>query len=509
MSKRFRYTLNNGASWTTVESAPANIPSSNNQTVMVEALGDTITIASQFAPYDVILAIGQSNMCGRGTYDPAIDTISEHVKQYGSYSSGANYQSILDIYPMEYPEKIETGLHSPAEDFGKRYYQLTGRNALIVPCAWGGTSLVSAAANNAPNPPQWAVNGTLYNNAISQANAAIAAAQIINQDSKFVGCIWIQGETDGDNSVGMSNYITALNSMIAGLRAGITGGANSWFIIGSMMPEAVRAYYAKYNNIHSMHQSAVLKNARTRFVQGPSNYPKDSFHYTAAGARILGTAMADEVAKVDIQEVTLDFEQDLVGSISIMGVGLEGNNGGYIVDNATRAGVSGKYLTTTSLTPTAGQFAACIFNAAYSDLVASVVEWNESTTSNAFSSGMTLRGGTAGLAGYGRTGFLFQVNGSGAANNPGTMKILKVDAAAVTELASVNIASVANRKYRASAINTALKFEYSDDNGGTWNTAVTASNSSYASGRVQYIQGFGNTTAGTVAIDSVKIRKAI
>ena len=460
--------------------------------------------------YDVILAIGQSNMCGRGAHDAAIDVLSDGAKQFGGYSSGANFRKIIDIYPMEMPEKVETGSHSPAEDFAKRYYQNTGRRALIVPCAWGGTSLVSIAANNAPNPPQWKVNGSLYNNAISQANAAIAAAQIINPASKFVGCIWIQGETDGDNAITQAAYITEFNAMLAGIRAGVTGAANSWFIIGSMMPEAVRSYYANYNRIHSAHLSAVLKNTKIRFVQGPSGYQKDSFHYLAPGSRILGAAMADAIASIDTQEVSYDFEQDVVGNASIMGVGVGGSGGSMTIDNTTRIGMSGKYLTSTALTTTSGQFSAAVFNAANMDMADTVIEWTEAVTSNQFRTGMTLRAGsTVNSNGNGRVGYLFQTNGSGANSNAGTLKIYRIDGASAAALGTFTLASVANRRYRASAIGTALKFEYSDNDGATWNTAITATDSTYSNGGVQYIQGFAATLAGVAAIDNIKIRKAI
>ena len=99
-----------------------------------------------------------------------------------------------------------------------------------------------------------------------------------------------------------------------------------------------------------------------------------------------------------------------------------------------------------------------------------------------------------------RAGYMYQINPSLNA-----LRIYKLDNSSTGEL--LQTTTVANsgvnviRWYRATANGPNLTLEWSSD-GITWTSAVSVTDSTYSSGRVQYIQGFGSG-ANSTAIDDV------
>jgi carbohydrate esterase-like sialic acid-specific acetylesterase len=154
--------------------------------------------------------------------------------------------------------------------------------------AQGGTALTvgSTAPWKSGNP-----GGSLYENAIAQANAALAAAQAIRPGSFIKGIGWLQGESD--LNVAQATYATALDAVIAGFRSRMTGAASAWFSVLGMLPEYIAT---SNNNVNAAHIDTPNRNARCTFTAGTSgNSNGDALHYNAAGQRILGAAWAGSV----------------------------------------------------------------------------------------------------------------------------------------------------------------------------------------------------------------------
>lgn len=257
--------------------------------------------------YDIILCAGQSNMAGRGTLDSSIDVTTERIYQYGGVSTDSRYQTVyLAADGLSHPEGIRTTSIGPSMSFARNYISQipATRRVLLVPVAWGGTALATASGPWNPSAgaspgtaPSNAVAGSLYENAISQANKAIATAQIQFPNSRFVGTIWIQGETDGDNAISQNAYATALDTLIAGFRSRITGASTSWFIIGQMLPDGI-TLRSNYQTINAAHIDTLQRNTRIGFaygIAGSSYQNGDNLHYNAAGDRIIGTRMSQQV----------------------------------------------------------------------------------------------------------------------------------------------------------------------------------------------------------------------
>ena len=246
------------------------------------------------APFAVVLAIGQSNAMGEyATKDALIDTDPAGVSQWGANASAGTYQTIFQAAdPLAWNANIGSTT-SPATWLA-RSYTPPGARVLIVPCAIGATAMVGSVWQ--PGNP----GGSLYENAITQANAALTAAQAVAPGSYFAGAYWVQGEADGGASVSQATYAAALKDLIAGLRTRITGASSSWFLIGQMPYETMQHEpWAGTRAIHYAHKQVGLEVTRCKFVPGPRGYtvqPGVNRHYTAAGVRLFGAALAGMVA---------------------------------------------------------------------------------------------------------------------------------------------------------------------------------------------------------------------
>ena len=455
-------------------------------------------------PYDIIILAGQSNMAGRGTpRSGVLDIDDAKVDQFGAYASGSLYQIIgNDITPLQHPEAlVNTNNHVGIGEYLGRTYAANNptRKVLLVPVAVGGTALASGAAPWASGNP----GGTLYEQAISQANLAVTAAVAAAPGSAVVGIAWIQGETDGDAVVSQPTYLAALNSLIAGFRARITGATNAWFLIGSMVPEAILTN-GGYPAIDEAHMRATLAGTGIIFERGPRGFSDDNLHYNIGGVRAFGPALANAVPRAVKAEVKIDFECDAVGSVAPIGTG--SNNGGA-ANTPLIVNVSGSKRLTSS---GSGAIAAntifgVYFRCTAGTMTDCVIEWDETYTTPG-RAGMTMRAqGFTPNNSVGRDGYLFQPTSA-----LDQYRIGKVVGGVFTQLAiSSALAQFSGRRHRMSCIGTTVKWEYSDDGGANWTTACTVTDSTYAAGQTSYVQGFGNATAGTMFIDNISIRKAI
>lgn len=253
-----------------------------------------VTVNAADAGYEVILLFGQSDMAARGSRDPAIDTENARVKQFPSIvADPATYRTIRDsIYPLYHPEDHRTaGEAGPGQALGKQIAAglPANRMVLLVPCAWGATGLVAGNA-------EWSIGGSLYEAAIAQTNAAIAAAKALYPSSRFHSAHFIQGNNDG--STPQVVYEGALEPMFADLRSRVTGASTATpIVMGSMLPIAIETQPNK-QNIEAAQMAVAARGTNIFYVPGPygSVDPAEApvyTHYAATGARTLGVAMGN------------------------------------------------------------------------------------------------------------------------------------------------------------------------------------------------------------------------
>ena len=135
-----------------------------------------------------VLLLGQSNMAGRGDVNSVEKIDDDRIYMMRN----------LTWMKMEEPiftDKPTAGV-GPAASFAKAYVETYGETLGLIPGAVGGTSLA-----------EWAVGGTLYNNAVAMANKAIA------EGTEIVAILWHQGESDTTNN----SYSDQLKAIIDAL----------------------------------------------------------------------------------------------------------------------------------------------------------------------------------------------------------------------------------------------------------------------------------------------------
>lgn len=234
--------------------------------------------------YDVIVVAGQSNAVGNGTTiatsytDPTDPRIYRWVTSGCGVAALASYKSLITLAsdPLGHPDTISTV--GPGMEFARWYVDTVpaNRRVLIVPTAVSGTQLIPAGG--------W--SGTLSDNAIAYANAAIAAA---GAHARVAAILWVQGESDALASASAATYETALDAVIAKLRAGITGASSSTpFVLGSMVPAWVAAPNGTSVSIAAVHADTPNRVAYTGYAAGPTG---SGLHYTEAEVRALGQSM--------------------------------------------------------------------------------------------------------------------------------------------------------------------------------------------------------------------------
>ena len=235
--------------------------------------------------YDVILLAGQSNMSGRGTpYSVTTDPGVPIVFQY----KGKTPNKGTIIPAMEPLDMVDTpsGI-GPGMQFARWYVANglnQGRKVLLVPTAQGGTPLTRVAT------PTWkpSVAGSLYANAITQANGALAS----ETGSKIVAILWLQGETDGDLAATGAAYQADLDALITGFRAGITGATNVPVIMGQMVPDYLAT--GTRQQINNVQAATVTRLTNVAFVPSPAGatyHLGDGNHFNAAGQRKIAEDM--------------------------------------------------------------------------------------------------------------------------------------------------------------------------------------------------------------------------
>lgn len=246
--------------------------------------------------FDIWLRAGQSNGQNFGNgYAAALDHTDPRVYRWDGHSSQTYYQ-IPTLYTEPHQTIDSSGPISGrtgtgfGSSFGRLYASSisSNRKVMIVDCNVGSTALVGDV---------WAApSGSLYLNAITQANAAVASGQ----NNRFAGILWCQGEFDAYNGVKSGAYNTALDAVFSGLRAGITGASEAPIIVIGMVPDWRTDPSVSLNptvndvlEIHKSHATSPYRLPYTAFVDGPTGYTNnpsttERIHYSSAGHLIIG-----------------------------------------------------------------------------------------------------------------------------------------------------------------------------------------------------------------------------
>ena len=240
--------------------------------------------AGDVSQVDVVLAIGQSNMSGRGTPSGAgLDFENPLVWQYGSKAR--------TLRPAEVPLDMHdsaTGL-SPATVFAEEWVREAGPSTvcLLIPAAHGGTGFHTS-------PWNWGdASGaeSLLEAALDQAAEGIAAAsaQWPGAAVTMRAVLWHQGENTGGATE--AEHTADLDTLISRIRAVY---ADVPFILGELSPDTTAGVAGSSSGM--THQKTPGRVERTALAHTPPNASRegDLLHLGRWGVETLGKRMFEQ-----------------------------------------------------------------------------------------------------------------------------------------------------------------------------------------------------------------------
>ena len=240
----------------------------------------------------IILAVGQSNMSGRGLPSGgALDYQNQRIFQYGAKRRKIELASV----PLDMVDNA-SGL-SPATVMARTWLQSQPFNvaALIVPAAYGGTGFTTSKTART-----WTPNSAtdplldLPAMAVQQVKDAIDAGRAAGYSVNLEVIIWHQGENN--STMTQTAYSDNVYNLVQYFRSEF----NNWkvpFVIGQMSPEGIEANAGR-ENIDAAHKDLPNRISYSAFAPAMrSGYNAgDTTHLSRRGVEYLGRNYADALA---------------------------------------------------------------------------------------------------------------------------------------------------------------------------------------------------------------------
>jgi hypothetical protein len=232
----------------------------------------------------VFLAVGQSNMSGRGLpTDEKAAAEDKRIFQYGATKRTFRPASVpLDMHDTA------RGL-SPATAMAREYLktQAADVGVLIIPAAHGDTRFTSA-----PGSLTWSVGAAsapeydLPALAVKQTLSGIAAGKAAGYAVVLKGILWHQGE--GNSSMTTAMYSADLDQLITFFR-GRLSAPKLPFVVGRMTPEGIAATPGR-GNVDKSHYQTPGRVAYTGFAPSLACALNagDTTHFSRVGIEYLG-----------------------------------------------------------------------------------------------------------------------------------------------------------------------------------------------------------------------------
>jgi len=239
------------------------------------------------------LMIGQSNMAGRGYIKDVKQIYDEQIKMLVN----GRWQTMTEPINFDRPT---AGIGLAASFAGA--WRLANENEQIglIPCADGGSSL-----------DDWAVGGTLFENALFQAKMALRI-------SKLNGILWHQGENDsfaGRSAVyhdKLSVIINALRHELDALEIPLIVGGIGEFLDSGRYGK----YFTEYRQVNQALQEFAETEPNVYFVTSKGlTANDDGLHFDAVSQRRFGVRYYEACSKKKSVLEPLPSEDDLVTMI--------------------------------------------------------------------------------------------------------------------------------------------------------------------------------------------------
>lgn len=256
-----------------------------------------VTTHSTVSVLHVFVAVGQSNMSGRGLPIWGSDNaVNPRMLQYGAKLRTLRPATV----PLDMHDRA-SGI-SPATTFAREYLktQPSHVGVLIIPAAHGNTRFV-----NAPGTLTWAVGAAsapkfdLPALAVAQARDGIAAARAAGYSVDLKGVLWHQGESNAGMST--SEYSAELDELIAYFRRRFAEPKLP-FVVGRMAPEGIAAQPARIP-VDVSHRQTPDRVPYTGFAPSMTGGVNegDNVHFSRTGIEFLGKTYLAGYLRADEQ----------------------------------------------------------------------------------------------------------------------------------------------------------------------------------------------------------------
>jgi hypothetical protein len=251
-------------------------------------LTTSFTVSSQET--HVFLLAGQSNMVGRADYDGN----TPHPPGTLQWNSSNN-----TLIPASIPM-----LHHDARagDMGLEVqfaidYKAANPNVtlVLIPRAKGGTGFNTTG--------QWRVGDALYNSAVNETNACMAA----NPSFIFKGILWHQGERDRNN---IPAYYAYYDNLINSMRNDINAAdATTPFICGGIMPDFISNNAGSdIDLVQAYLEDTPNRIQYTAYADNAGLTTFDGTHGDAASLRVFGTRYFQQLSNAVNNKCTVTTE---------------------------------------------------------------------------------------------------------------------------------------------------------------------------------------------------------
>ena len=241
--------------------------------------------------YDVYLLIGQSNMAGRGVFEPA-DTLAPLE---GVFLLDDKGEAVPAVEPLNRYSTIRKAIGmqgmSLAHGFAEQAHARTGRHVLLVVNARGGTTLsqwlpgapLGRFSNSDGDDPdrRGRQMPSFYDEAVRRTQQAMKYGEL-------KAILWHQGESDSD-SVRVSTYLPRLAGFVQSLRTDLGVGEAVPFVAGQIQPRHENA--GLFNPVVARIGEAV-PNSFCVSSEGLATLP-DNLHFTREAQLELGRRYAN------------------------------------------------------------------------------------------------------------------------------------------------------------------------------------------------------------------------
>lgn len=235
----------------------------------------------------VFLAVGQSNMSGRGLPTEGAPQ-SPRVLQYGATRRELETATV----PLDMVDSASGT--SPATYFAHNYLATQPPNVgvLLIPAARGGTGFRGSPTNPADDWT-WVKDASqdplhaLYNRSVEQTLEALSAARAQGYQTHVKGVLWHQGEGNGGTSP--ETYANHLDGLVQNYRDDLDAPTLP-VMIGQMAPEGVEASSGGRALIDLVHQQTPQRMPYTGFAPATreGHNPGDTTHFSTVGTAYLG-----------------------------------------------------------------------------------------------------------------------------------------------------------------------------------------------------------------------------